>query len=258
MNKQHLRQTQELDHDAFLSTVGSLLTQRVVEGPSPHETKTATNFADYLRIRRQQLGLTRATIAQKTDATEFDIYVLEQGMLPPRQIGYVLLRRLAGALDEDVKLLALILERDIAECSGQRFSVASKLSARWMDTLIRNYQQSICSFQLSTSLAIAILSILLILPSARQLTPLPANSIPTPELSMAVGQHSILLEESIENRNNLEIVYTDADSSTLGSSIYFSVNKQRVATVNYSETPVHFDSGLCDVKFKRMYRACPL
>ena len=295
MSNQQVAQSQEMGDDAFLSTVGSLLTQRVAAGPSPYEAEVANNFATYLRNRRQQLGLTQADVAQLADATEFELYALEQSMLLPREIEYVLLRKLARALDENVELFALLLERDIARIDRQSnieplqpvglghgvpAPNAKKRhgwrSGEWMLSMQKRIPNLFLSVRHIMRTAASSVRLLLPQPSGHAvglicfaLFLLGVNSFlaaPIEERGnvqasapiISVDPEWVASEYAFEQRGPLEIVYTDKDKVWSEHMAYFIVDQQRVATVLYVEEPTRLNRWGCDMSLGNAYGPCKL
>lgn len=291
MNDQHIAQSQETAHDAFLSNVGSLLTQRVADEPSRYEAQIASNFASYLRNRRLQLKLSRAELAQQADATEFELYVLEEGMLLPRQIEYVLLRKLANALDEDVELFALILERDIAHVDRKKEADSLRLLGSWRETLLhsakkrqgwalaewlQNKQEMIQQLVLSVQRAARPTAISTLLSNPRSNTCIAAltcfvliwfgaqSFLAEPLANRNDGQSSAQSASVdpiyvVEQRGSLEIayfVYSKVDRSWPEHAVHFIVDQQFVATVSYIEAPMRRNRWGCDMSLGNEYGPC--
>lgn len=246
MNNQYDRQPQlDENYDSYLAGVGALLTQRVADAPSQRETKTAHNFAAYLRTVREQRGLSRAELARQIDKSEFELYSLEQGMLLSSQIDYVLLRQLAQALDEEADLLALILERDIFGSATKQRIGFHKIGqpfesdiGRWLHRLRMVISPALLSPRLSMVMAMVAFCLLLLSPTNNIFFTDRAGSMPASPHTAFDKQLDRSPNYTIERRKHLQIVYTNPDKSSPENSAYFAVDPQRVAMVSYLGKPI--------------------
>lgn len=288
MNRQKIAQAAVTDHDAYLADVGSLLTQRVADGPSAHDAQIGRNFGAYLKATRQQQGLSLAELAQQVDKREFDIYMVEQGMVHPRKIEYVLLRKLAVVLDEEIELLMLMLERDIiVTVAPKKNAVPLQVIDKWNGTLLSIYEkreewstgrwlgktwmrekkastQHFLSLmqgamRFSTVYAVGILCLILFLPTMRLFLNAPTDAATNTD----VPTQATMLDRDYINRvyiNGLEIIYADKDSYW-SERAHMVVDPQRIAVVNYIaaqplEKPLHRNRWGCDMRLGNEYGPC--
>lgn len=235
-----MRSIPSKDHDKYLADLGILLADRVATSLSERDIKATNNFATYIRAVREQRGLSQEEVAQQTGQSEFELRCLENGMVLNSQVDYVLLRKLATALNQDVDLLALMLERDIAGAGAKRRvrsepfkRVWRNIFGQWLHTVST---APILSLRMSAALATIVLCLVLLSPGNNALFPDSIDSTrPSSQRVETVGGTPA---EAISNhktvrREHLQIVYTHSNHSNPENLAYFAVDHQRVAMVSY-------------------------